>query len=116
MNSSILYLTLKVLISAILIVAISEIAKRSTLLGGILASVPLTSVLAILWLYSESKDTQKIIALSYDIFWLVLPSLIFFLALPFLLKKSVNFYVALGSSITLTAIGYGIMIFIMHLE
>lgn len=110
------YFVVKVFVSAILIVAISEIAKRSTLLGSILASIPLTSVLAMVWLYSDTKDTQKIIALSYDIFWLVLPSLIFFLALPFLLKKSVNFYVALGSSITMTAIGYGMMIFMMHLE
>lgn len=70
-----LYAALKVLLTAVLVVAISEAAKRSTLLGGILASLPLTSLLAFIWVYGETGDTAKIANLSVSIFWYVLPSL-----------------------------------------
>ena len=76
-----LYTAIKVLLTAVLVVAISEAAKRSTLLGGILASLPLTSLLAFIWLYGESGDTGKIASLSVSIFWYVLPSLVLFIAL-----------------------------------
>ncbi len=64
-------------------------------MGGILASIPLTSFLAILWMYGENKDVTPIIALSKDIFWLVIPSLVFFLALPYLLSRGVNFFLSM---------------------
>ena len=102
------YLT-KLTITAVLIVAISEIAKRSTHIGALLASIPLVSVLAMIWLYMETKDTHKISALATGVFWLVLPSLILFIALPLLLKHGVNFYVSLLLSVLLTAGGYWLM-------
>ncbi len=74
-------------------VAISEAAKRSTLLGGILASLPLTSLLAFIWLYGETGDTGKIANLSVSIFWYVLPSLVLFVALPILLARGPRFLV-----------------------
>ena len=80
-----LYTAIKVLLTAVLVVAISEAAKRSTLFGGILASLPLTSLLAFIWLYGETGDTGKIASLSVSIFWYVLPSLVLFIALPMLL-------------------------------
>src|SRR5690349_12496787 len=67
---------IKLLISAAIIVAVSEVSKRSSLIGGLLASLPLTSFLAMLWLYKDTKDTAKVAALSMSIFWLVLPSLV----------------------------------------
>lgn len=85
---------LKVIVSAILIVLISEISKRNTTVGAIFASVPLVSFLAMIWIYIETKDVKKIGKLSVDIFWLVIPSLLFFLILPILLKKQMNFYLA----------------------
>jgi hypothetical protein len=85
------YYILKIAITTILIVAISEIAKRSSVIGALLASIPLVSVLAILWLYSDTKDVAKVSALSTSIFWLVLPSLALFVALPLLLKQGYNF-------------------------
>ncbi|HPV14259.1 MAG TPA: DUF3147 family protein [Candidatus Cloacimonadota bacterium] len=96
-----LYYLLKVLISAGLIVLVSEISKRNSLAGAILASVPLVSFLAILWMYLETKDTKQIAALSTDIFWLVLPSLLFFVLFPLLLKRNLNFYLAFGLSTAL---------------
>ena len=67
------------------VVAVSDVAKRSTVAGAVLGSLPLTSLLAFVWLYSETGDVQKVAALSQVIFWLVLASLPFFLILPALL-------------------------------
>lgn len=108
------YTFLKVAITAILIVAISEISKRSSLLGAILASVPLVSVLAMVWLYQDTKDIGKINDLSMGIFWLVLPSLAFFIALPLLLKQGLNFYLGLLISIGVTATCYYLMLIVLE--
>ena len=101
-----LYTALKVAITAVLIVAISEVSKRSTLMGGIIASLPLTSLLAFVWLYSESGDAGKIAALSKSIFWYVLPSLVLFIALPALIGRGVAFWPALAVSSALTFAAY----------
>ncbi|HLC08407.1 MAG TPA: DUF3147 family protein [Methyloceanibacter sp.] len=106
-----LYATLKVLVTSVLVVAVSEAARRSTLLGAVLASLPLVSVLAFVWLYVDTGDTDKIASLAYGIFWLVLPSLVLFLALPFLLRHGIGFYPSLGLSIALTAGAYFLMTF-----
>ena len=108
------YYITKIVISVLLIIAISEIAKRSTLLGGILASVPLVSVLAMIWLYVETRDIERVAVLSSSVFWLVIPSLALFLILPVLLKKGLQFYISLGLSLTITVICYFIMIAILH--
>lgn len=103
----------KVIITALLVVLIAEISKRSSLIASILASVPLVSVLAMIWLYVDTKDTDKISALSTGIFWLVIPSLVLFLTLPVLLKKEINFYISMGLSIAITVICYYLMITIL---
>lgn len=104
------YYILKLAVTTILIVLISEIAKRSSLIGAILASVPLVSVLGMIWLYIDTQNAGKIISLSYSIFWLVIPSLALFIALPLLLKYGVNFYLSMALSIALTAACYYLMI------
>lgn len=101
---------IKVLISAVLVVTVSEISKRSSFLGGLLASLPVVSFLALIWLYLDTKDTAKVARLSTSIFWLVLPSLVFFVALPPLLKLKMNFYVCLGLATTLMLACYGGML------
>src|SRR5215203_4274323 len=102
---------IKILISAVLIVAVSEVSKRSSLIGGLFASLPLVSLLAMIWLYRDTRDTQKIAALSTSIFWLVLPSLALFLALPALLKRGINFYPALMISTAVMLACYGATVF-----
>lgn len=109
-----IYYLSKVVISALLIVAISEISKRSSLLGALLASIPLVSVMAILWLYIDTKNIEKISQLSTSIFWLVLPSLALFIALPLLLKQGVDFYLSLFISIAITASCYAVLVFILN--
>jgi hypothetical protein len=108
-----MYLALKTLITALVIVGASELAKRYTLASALLLSLPLTSVLAFIWIYMESKDSGKIIEMSYSVFWLVIPSLAFFLILPWLLKSDVKFYLALLlASLAVAAIyGAGMLVY-----
>lgn len=100
------------MLSALIIVAISEIAKRSSFLGALLASLPLTSLLAFVWLYLDTGDAQKVAVLSADIFWLVLPSLALFLVLPLLIKMGWNFWFSLGAAVCVTALCYGVMLYL----
>lgn len=97
-----------------LIVVISEVSKRSSFIGALLASLPVVSLLAILWLYIETRDVEKISALATSVFWLVLPSLVLFITLPILLKWQIPFYISLGLSITLTVISYGLLVVILN--
>lgn len=108
-----LFYLVKVILSALIIVLVSEISKRSSLMGALLASLPLTSLLAILWIYIETKNTETIRALSLNVFWLVLPSLLFFLALPFFIKVKIPFFMSLFLSSSLTVAGYLIMVHVM---
>jgi hypothetical protein len=103
-------LVLKFLISAAIVVAVSEISKRSSLIGGLTASLPLTSIMAMIWLYHDTRDVSKVSALAGSIFWLVLPSLVLFLVLPVLLRRGIGFYGALGVSILAMLASYGVMI------
>ena len=68
------------------------------------------SLLAIIWLYIDTKDAGKVAALSTSIFWMVLPSLVFFLALPPLLKAKVNFYLACGLATAPMLVCYGLVL------
>jgi hypothetical protein len=108
-----LYYVLKVSISAILIVGISEVSKRYSLTGGILASLPIVSVLAIIWLYIGTGSIEKVSKLSTSIFWMVLPSLSLFIMFPLLLKNKVPFYGALIISSIIMVVFYYIMILLL---
>ncbi|MEZ5875835.1 MAG: DUF3147 family protein [Hyphomicrobiales bacterium] len=110
-----LYATLKVLVTSVLVVAVSEVAKRSTLFGAILASIPLTSVLAMIWLYIDTGDAEKVARLATGIFWLVLPSLVLFVSLPLLIRGGVEFYASLAVSIALTIGAYFAMLYTLRL-
>jgi hypothetical protein len=106
------YFLTKTFITALIIATISELSRRYTVWAALLASLPLTSILAFIWVYVDTKDTGKIIELSYSVFWLVFPSLAFFLILPFLLKQGLAFSVAMTGSIAAMAALYGIGMFI----
>lgn len=105
-----IYYIVKLLITVVLIVLVSELAKRSTLYGALLASVPLVSVLAMIWLYVDTRDSAKVAALSGSIFWLVLPSLALFVVLPVLLKAGVNFYLSMAIGIAATVFCYWLVV------
>ena len=109
-----LYYSIKVLLTAGLIVLVGEIIKRGSLFGGaLLVSLPLTSLLVMVWLYLESGDALKIAALSTGIFWLALPSLVLFLLLPVLIKSGWGFWFSLLSAVLATILCYGAMLLIL---
>ena len=108
-----MYFFLKTIISAIIIVAVSEIAKKYTWTAAIIVSLPLTSLLAFIWLYWDTKDYQKVIDLSYGTIVMSIPSFVFFIVLPILLKFKQNFVFSIIVSIISTAIAYAIFMFII---
>lgn len=108
-----IHYAIKIALTSILVVAISEAARRSALVGALIASLPLTSLLAMIWLYAETGDVTKIAALSSGIFWLVLPSLVLFIALPLLLRGGLAFWPSLGVSVALTAASYAALLAIL---
>ena len=105
-----MYYIVKVAFSAGLIVLISEAAKKTPVAAALLASIPFVSVLAMTWLYIETKDISRISEFSSGIFWLTIPSVALFASLPVLLKMNVSFYVAMGLAIALTVICYLVML------
>lgn len=110
-----MYFFIKCLISGVLIAAISTIAKKSSFAGALLASLPLTSILAMVWLYQETKDVMKIAELSAEVFQLVIPSLVFFIVLPLVLKKGLSFYPAILIASSVTAFAYLCFVKFRHL-
>ena len=97
---------LKFAITAAIVVAASAASRRSTLLGALLVSLPLTSILAISWLQYETRDVEQVAALTTSILWLVLPSLVFFVVLPALLRRDISFGVSLAAASAATIAAY----------
>lgn len=108
-----MHLFAKVAISALLIALVSELAKRSTVLAAILVSLPLISILSLIWVWRETASEQKIIELASGIFWACLPSLLFFVVLPFCLKAGLKFGWAMTASSMTMFLGYTIYVFIL---
>ena len=77
---------IKVFVSSRIIALVSEIAKRDNLLGGLIASIPLVSVLSMIWLYVDTNDIDKVKALANGILWMVVPSMSPFIVLPILIN------------------------------
>ena len=100
------YYLIKLSITCALVVLISEIARRSSLAGAILASVPIVSVLAMVWLYLDTRDVGQVNELSRSIVWLVIPSLVMFIVFPVLTEKGIGFFPSLAIAILATTIAY----------
>ena len=108
-----MYVFIKLIFTAFVVVLISEIAKRSTVFAGIVASIPLTSLLAFIWLYFDTQDINSIRELSRNILLMIPPSLVFFITIYFLIGWNFSFYLSLGLSIALTAFVYWLYIYIL---
>ena len=108
-----MYLIFKTLISALIIVIVSEIAKKYTWAAAIIVSIPLTSLLAFIWLYYDTKDVQKVIDLSLSTIVMTLPSIVFFIVLPFMLKFKYSFSFSIIVAIISTSVAYLIFISII---
>lgn len=92
---------IKILVSALVIWTVSELGKRSGKVGGLILSLPLTSMIALTWLWLETRDPGKVAAVSTETLIFVLPSLVFFLMLSFLLHRTSSFAISfVGAAVT----------------
>ena len=104
----------KIALTTAVVVAVSELAKRSSFWGAVLASLPLTSLLAFVWLYLDTGNGESVARLSLSIFWLVLPSLLLFVALPWLLRSGMSFWPSLGTACAATVGAYFLMVWVLQ--
>lgn len=97
-------LIIKYLVTALIIVVVSEVARRADKLGALIASLPLVTFMVMIWLYVGKADVEKISNHSFYTFWYVLPTLPMFLVLPWLLQKGVNFWLSLLICVAVTVL------------
>jgi hypothetical protein len=103
----------KYLLTAGMVVLISEIAKRSDKLGGFIAALPIMTLVTLLWLYLENQGSEKIANHAYYTFWYVIPTLPMFLLFPLLLPK-LGFWLTMGISILITIACFGLFVMVMR--
>ena len=108
-----LHYLIKILLTAVVIVAASEIAKRNVLLGAVIGSLPLVSILAATWLWQGSSDSTKVADYLSSTVWFVLASLPLFIITPALLRAGWTFWPAIGIGSLTALAGYGIMIWVL---
>ena len=101
-----LYLTIKAALSGIIIAIVSEVARRSPTLGALIVSLPLVSILGILWLWHDTSDAERIATHAQSTFWYVLPTLPMFLLMPAMLRNGMGFWLTLAACCALTFILY----------
>jgi uncharacterized membrane protein (GlpM family) len=102
----------KYLLTAGMVVFISEVAKRSDKLGGFIAALPLMTLLTLTWLYIENQSDEKIANHAYYTFWYVIPTLPMFLLFPYLLPR-LGFWLTIGASVVVTVICFGLFALLM---
>ena len=104
-----LYFIIKAGISGLIVAAVSEVARRYPGWGGLIASLPLTSLLAMLWLWRDTGDAERVAELSLGAFWFLLPSVPLFIVLPLLLRSGVAFWVSMAIVVAGTLALYALM-------
>lgn len=97
-----MFIVFKYALTAFLIVAVSEVAKKSGQAGALISSLPMVTVLVMIWLHVERQDVRKIADHAYYTFWYVIPTLPMFLVMPWLLSRGVNFWAALAVCVAVT--------------
>lgn len=107
-----IYLILKAAISGVVVAVVSEVAKRYPGFGALIASLPLVSILGMIWLWRDTTDPSRLADHSAGTFWFVLPSLPMFLLIPALLRRGVGFWPSLAAGCTLTVALYVAMTWI----
>ena len=107
-----LYLFLKAALSGVIVAAASEVARRWPGWGALIVSLPLVSILAMLWLWRDTHDPERLAVHVQSTFWFVLPSLPMFLLIPAMLRQGLSFGVALAVGCVLTIVLYSTMVWI----
>jgi hypothetical protein len=97
-----IYLLIKAALSGVVIAVASEVARRWPGWGALIVSLPLVSVLAMIWLWRDTGDPARLAAHSEATFWFVLPSLPMFLLIPLMIRQGASFWLALAAGCVLT--------------
>jgi hypothetical protein len=105
-----LYLVIKAGLSGVIIATVSEVSKRYPGWGALIASLPLVSILGMLWLWRDTRDPLRLAAHAQATFWFVLPSLPMFLLVPWMLRNGWSFWLALGLGCAVTIVLYAAMV------
>ncbi len=107
------YLIVKAVLSGIIVMIVSEVGLRNPSISGLIASLPLISILAFIWLWRDTSDAARIAAQSEATFWYIFPSIPMFLALPAMLRNGVGFWAALSISCVITLILYSATMWVL---
>jgi len=102
----VLYALVKALLSGAIVATVSETAKRHPAAGALIASLPIVSILGMIWLWRDTHDVERMASHAGATFWYVLPSLPMFVLIPALLRHGTGFWVALGLGCFLTVLLY----------
>ena len=94
-----LFDTAKILLTALIVFAVAQANERSTIIAAVLASIPIVSVLSMMWMHHEGQSLDKISEFARDIVWLIIPSLLMFIVIPLLLDRGWDFYPSLGAGL-----------------
>ena len=105
---------IKMLVSAFIIALVSEVGKRLPTMGALIASLPLTSMLAVVWLYRDTSDPALIVNFLDAMVWIILPSLSFFLVFSLLLKKEFSFYPAMTLATLAMLLSYALFLTLLR--
>jgi hypothetical protein len=105
----VLYLVIKAALSGVIVAAVSEIARRYPGWGGLVASLPLTSLLAMIWLFRDTRDPERVAELSLSTIWFFVPSVPLFIALPMLIRTGLGFWPSMAIVIAGTLVLYSLM-------
>ncbi|MFC0118480.1 DUF3147 family protein [Pseudoalteromonas xiamenensis] len=108
------WLIIKYLVTAAVVVAVSEVAKRSDKLGALIVALPMVTILAMIWLYVEKQPMDKIANHAWYTFWYVVPTLPMFLIFPALLNRF-GFWLALGMSAVITVVCFWLFAYFVKL-
>ncbi|HYM36109.1 MAG TPA: DUF3147 family protein [Steroidobacteraceae bacterium] len=107
------WLITKYLLTAGIVVLVSEFAKRSDRLGGFVAALPLVTILALVWLYIENQPQTKIANHAWYTFWYVVPTLPMFLIFPALLPRF-GFWLTLAMCVVVTIVSFGLFALVVR--
>ena len=107
------FIVTKYLLTAGIIVLVSEVAKRSDKIGAFIAAMPIVTVLVLIWLFLENQPVEKISNHAWYTFWYVLPTLPMFLLFPYLIGR-LGFWPSLGAGVLMTAALFGAIAFVLN--
>jgi len=105
----------KILLTALIIFSVAQVSERSTIMAAVLASIPIVSVLSMMLMFHEGQTALEISAFARDIVWLLIPSLLIFIVMPWLIEsRGWEFYPALAAGLSSTVVGYFVMVQLME--